>query len=204
MCPPSRAHTWVCPYEAHNTMSFDQMKERLKQLIKEKAYQRGHFVLASGKTSDFYIDARKITLDPEGAYLVGELIFERLKADSVSAVGGLTLGADPIVSAVALTSYLKRKPIPSFIVRKETKEHGTGQVIEGARLKPGDRVVLVDDVLTTGGSFVEAAQKIEPLGVKVLKAICVMDRRPKEKRSNTLEGLGVPVEALLTIEEIHP
>jgi len=185
-------------------MSLDQMKERLKQLILEKAYQRGQFTLASGKTSDFYIDARKITLDPEGAYLVGQLLFERLKDDSIAAVGGLTLGADPIVSSIAVASFLQKKPIPVFIVRKETKGHGTQKLIEGADLKPGERVALVDDVLTTGGSILEAAKKVEALGVKVTRIFCVVDRREREQRTKTLEPLGIPVESLLTIEEIHP
>ena len=185
-------------------MPFEQMKERLKQLILEKAYKRGQFVLASGKTSDFYIDARKITLDPEGAYLVGQLLLERLKNDSIAAVGGLTLGADPIVSSIAMASFLEKKPMPVFIVRKETKGHGTQKIIEGADLKAGERVVLVDDVLTTGGSILEAAKKVEALGVKVVKVVCIVDRREKEQRTKTLEPFGIPVESLLTIEEIHP
>ena len=177
------------------------MKERLKQLIRERAYQKGNFVLASGKTSDFYIDARKITLDPEGAYLVGQLFFELLKNNSIDAVGGLTLGADPIVTTIATTSFMQKNPILAFIVRKEAKGHGTQKVIEGTDLHPGQRVVLVDDVLTTGGSILSAAKKIEPIGVKIVKVLCIVDRREKEKRSKTLEPLGVPVEALFTIDE---
>jgi orotate phosphoribosyltransferase len=177
-----------------------QQKERLKQLILEKAYQRGHFVLASGQRSDYYIDARKITLDPEGAYLVGNLLFELLQREAMDAVGGLTLGADPIVSSIAVVSFLEKKPIPVFIVRKEIKEHGTQKVIEGIDLKPNQRVILVDDVLTTGGSLIEAAKKIQPLGVKIVKVMCIVDRR--EKRTPLLESLGCPVECLFSIEEI--
>ena len=179
------------------------MKERLKQLIREKAYRKGHFVLASGQVSDYYVDARKITLDPEGVFLVGELFFELLqKAAPLDAVGGLTLGADPIVSAIALTSFLHKAPIKVFIVRKEVKTHGTSKLVEGADLSRGNRVVLVDDVLTTGGSIIEAAKKLEELGVKIIKAICIVDRREKEKRKGILEPLATPVECLLTIEEI--
>ena len=141
-----------------------QQRERLKQLIKEKAYKCGHFVLASGKTSDFYIDARKITLDPEGAYLVGQLLFGRLKDDSITAVGGLTLGADPIVAAIALTSYLERKPIPVFIIRKEAKGHGGQNWIEGLKnLKKGMNVAIIEDVITTGESSLKAAEKVKEL-----------------------------------------
>ncbi len=181
----------------------DKMKERLRQLIRDKAYQKGHFVLASGKSSDYYIDARKITLDSEGAYLVGQLFFELLRDDDVDAVGGLTLGADPIVTSIAIASFIQQKPIAAFIVRKEAKGHGTQKVIEGADLKKGARVVLVDDVLTTGDSILSAAEKIEPLGVKIIKVLCIVDRRENQKRSTLLEPLGVPVEPLFVVEDIQ-
>lgn len=179
-----------------------EARTKLLKIIKKKGFQRGRFVLASGKVSECYIDARRVTLDPEGAYLTARLFIEKLKKEKFDAVGGLTLGADPIVSSIAAVSFSQGNPISVFIIRKETKSHGTQKLIEGDDLHRGQRVVLVDDVLTTGGSLLEAAQKIQPLGVKIIKILCLVDRREKDKRVSTLEPLGVGVESLFTIDQI--
>ena len=147
------------------------MKEALKQLLKDTgAVKFGEFSLASGKKSNFYIDCRKATLHPKGAKLIGNLILEKLKDLRVDAVGGLTMGADPIVgSLIALSD------IPGFIVRKKTKEYGTQQRIEGL-IEPGWKVVIVEDVSTTGASALQAIEAAESFGAQVIKVISVVDR----------------------------
>lgn len=147
------------------------MKEELKKLLKDTgAVKFGDFTLSSGKKSDFYVDCRKVTLHPKGAKLICRLILEQIKGDQIDAVGGLTLGADPIVGALIAMGDL-----PGFIVRKKAKEHGTQQRIEGL-LEPGWKVLIVEDVATTGGSALQAIQAAEAAGAKVLKVISVVDR----------------------------
>ena len=172
--------------------------ERLLQVLKTEAFQRGNFILASGRASTYYIDCRMATLHPEGSYLVGKVIFERIKDDAVDAVGGLTMGADPIATAVALVSYLEGKPIPAFIARKEPKTHGRGRWVEGP-LKPGSRVVIVDDVITTGESALKAISAVEQEGCTVLKVVALVDRL--EGGREALTERGYTVESIFTIED---
>lgn len=147
------------------------MKKELKKLLFETgAVKTGEFILSSGKKSNFYIDCRKVTLHPQGAKLIAKIILEKIKGLKVDAIGGLTLGADPITSAVVTLSN-----IPGFIVRKKEKEHGTKQKIEGL-IESGWNVVIVEDVATTGASALEAIQAAEAAGAKVIKVIAVVDR----------------------------
>ena len=147
------------------------MKEELKKLLKESgAVKFGDFTLSSGKKSDFYVDCRKVTLHPQGAKLIGKLVLEKIQGLKVDAVGGLTLGADPIIGAVITIG-----DIPGFIVRKKAKEHGTQQRIEGL-IEKGWKVVIVEDVATTGASALQAIQAAEATGAKVVKVISVVDR----------------------------
>jgi len=147
------------------------LKEELKKLLKETgAVKFGEFTLSSGKKSDFYVDCRKVTLHPQGAKLIGKIILEKIKGLKVDAIGGLTLGADPITSTVVALST-----IPGFIVRKKAKEHGTQQRIEGL-IEPGWKVVIVEDVATTGASALQAIEAAEAAGAKVIKVISVVDR----------------------------
>lgn len=147
------------------------MREELKKLLLETgAVKFGDFTLSSGKKSDFYIDCRKITLHPQGAKLIAKIILEKIKGLKVDALGGLTLGADPITGAVVALSN-----IPGFIVRKKEKEHGTRQKIEGL-IEPGWNVVIVEDVSTTGASALQAIEAVEAIGAKVVKVISVVDR----------------------------
>ncbi len=134
------------------------------------AVKTGEFVLSSGKKSNFYVDCRKVTLHPQGAKLIGKIILDKIKALKVDAIGGLTLGADPITSAVVTLSDL-----PGFIVRKKAKEHGTQQKIEGL-IGSGWSVVIVEDVATTGASALQAIEAAEAAGAKVVKVIAVVDR----------------------------
>jgi orotate phosphoribosyltransferase len=153
-------------------------REELKMLLKETgAVKTGEFTLSSGKKSNFYIDCRKVTLHPKGAKLIGRIILEKIKGLKVDAVGGMTLGADPITGAVITLS-----DIPGFIVRKKEKEHGTKQKIEG-HLAPGWNVVIVEDVATTGGSALQAIAAVEAAGAKVIKVISVVDREEGAKEA---------------------
>ncbi|MBU1027348.1 MAG: orotate phosphoribosyltransferase [Candidatus Margulisbacteria bacterium] len=148
-----------------------QEKEALKKLLIETgAVKTGNFTLSSGKKSNFYVDCRKVTLHPEGARLIAKIILDKIKETRVDAIGGLTLGADPITSAVVTLS-----DIPGFIVRKKAKEHGTGQKIEGI-IESGWDVVIVEDVATTGASALQAIEAAEAIGAKVIKVISVVDR----------------------------
>lgn len=147
------------------------MKEELKKLLKETgAVKTGEFILSSGKKSTFYVDCRKVTLHPQGAKLIGKIILDKIKNLKVNAIGGLTLGADPITSTVVTLGN-----IPGFIVRKKAKEHGTQQKIEGL-IEPGWKVVIVEDVATTGASALQAIEAAEGVGAKVIKVIAVVDR----------------------------
>ncbi len=147
------------------------MKEKLKRLLfATGAVKTGDFILSSGKHSNFYIDCRKVTLHPQGARLIAKLKLEKIKGLRIDAIGGLTLGADPITSSVVALS-----DIPGFIVRKKEKEHGTKQKIEGL-LAPGMEVLVVEDVATSGASALQAIDAVEDAGAKVIKVISVVDR----------------------------
>lgn len=153
-----------------------QLKSELLKLIKEKAVMRGERTLASGKKSDFYIDGKQVTLDPQGIFLTAKVILNMLHGVSVDAIGGPTLGADPMASAVSLLSSQTGRPIRAFIVRKEAKKHGMQKMVEGPAIREGDQVVMVEDVITTGGSVLTAIKEIESLKARVVKVICLVDR----------------------------
>jgi len=174
-------------------------KQRLKEILLEKSYRKGTFTLTSGRTSDFYIDGKQTTLHAEGAYLCGKLLFDLIaeSAEPIHAVGGMTLGADPLVSAVSVVSFLEKTPIPAFIVRKEAKGHGTGNYIEGLQNLPaGGRVALVEDVVTTGGTLLEVIERVETAGFVVGLVATVVDRQ--EGGAEILTDKGYPLKALFT------
>ncbi len=181
-------------------MDKKKLKERLVQLLKEKSLLTDVTrVLTSGRTSNYYIDAKMTTLDPEGASVTARLILEEIKSLEVDAIGGFTLGADPIVSAVAALSADTERPLPAFIVRKEPKKHGERKMIEGPFQK-GWRVVIVDDVVTTGGSTLKACQAVEEEGGKVVLALALVDRL--EGGRQNLENKGYKFLSLLTREDL--
>ena len=157
-------------------MDDPKLKADLLEAIQKKAVVRGARTLASGKKSDFYIDGKQVTLDPNGILLVGRVILSMLHGIKVDAIGGPTLGADPIAAAVSLLSSQTGHPLKAFIVRKEAKKHGMQKMIEGPALAEGDRVVMVEDVVTTGGSVLNAIKEVEALGCQVIKTICLVDR----------------------------
>ena len=174
----------------------EESERRLLEVFERHALLRGEFTLASGAKSSYYFDGRMITLLPEGAYLVAKKIFQLL-AGKVDAIGGLSLGADPIVAAVAVVSHLEGQPIPAFIVRAEVKKHGTQKKIEG-HLPRGGRVAIVDDVITTGGSVFAAIKAVEAEGCQVVKVIALLDRH--QGGSDKLREMGYDFAALLSAD----
>lgn len=174
-------------------------KARLKAILLEKSYRRGTFKLSSGKESDFYIDGKQTTLSAEGGYLTGRLLFEMIRQSGtkIDAVGGMTLGADPIVTAVSVVSFLEKQPIPAFIVRKESKKHGTEAYIEGQQNIPaGATVALVEDVVTTGGTLLKVIDRVEAQGYKVGLVATIIDR--EEGGTEALAEKGYRLAALFT------
>jgi orotate phosphoribosyltransferase len=159
----------------------EQMRQRLLQLLRAKSLKIGRFKLVSGMTSHYYFDSKLTTLDPEGGYLVARLLLEEIKKWDIEAkaIGGLTLGADPIVSSVAALSFAEREhfaPISAFIVRKESKKHGTKRFIEGPSFEADTPVIIIDDVCTTGGSTMKAINRAEDAGFEVKAVLCLVDR----------------------------
>lgn len=176
-------------------------RSRLMDLLRRDALRTGTFTLASGRTSHYYVDGRKVTLSAEGAALIGLGVLTQL-ADlpAVSAVGGLTMGADPIVGAtLAVAGAQGRSDLRGFLVRKEAKGHGTGKLVEGP-LEPGSVVAIVDDVATTGGSSLQAVAAIEAMGCTVARVIVVLDRL--EGAAETFAARGLDFRALVTIRDL--
>lgn len=180
--------------------SLAELKEKLATLLKKEALKKGKFVLSSGKTSNYYLDGRLITLNPEGAFLVASIILEMLKGRKIDALGGPTLGADPIVGAVACLSRIKNFPLTTFIVRKSVKGHGMQRQIEGPVLKTGSKVILVDDVATTGKALIEAKEALEQVGIQADTALVIVDRNEGAKEN--LAKAGLKLESIFTIEEL--
>lgn len=174
---------------------------RLLDLLAQRSATRGSFTLASGRQSDLYIDARLTTMHPEGLSLIGPLGLATLRERGWTAdsVGGLTLGADPVSYAIAYASQLAGTPVRAFTVRKEAKTHGTGKLIEGAFVA-GDRVVVIEDVITTGGSALKAVAAIRAAGGVVLGVLAVVDR--EEGGREAIEAEGLAVDALARASEI--
>jgi orotate phosphoribosyltransferase len=173
------------------------MRARLAKLLLEKSYIEGEVVLTSGKKSDYYFDCKQTALHPEGAFLIGSLFFELLKDEDIKGVGGMTLGADPLVTAVSLVSQLQHKPWPGFIVRKTSKGHGTNQYLEGLKnFAPGDRVALLEDVVTTGGTLRTACQRVSDAGLVIHGVYCVLDR--EEGGTENLASDGFELKSIFT------
>jgi len=178
-------------------MSLEADRARLLALLRALSFERRKVILASGKESDFYIDCKRTALTAEGLALVGRLLFDRIRRvrPLVQGVGGLTLGADPLACATALTSFLEGEPVDAFIVRKEPKGHGTGQWIEGRRTLPdGSRVAVLEDVITTGGSAVKASERCRAESLVPVGCFALVDRM--EGGREAIEAQGVPVDAL--------
>ncbi len=185
-------------------MSIDKsvVKERLGEIILERSFKYSDnppFTLASGRQSNFYFNCKPTTLDPEGMNLIGEVIFNMIKDTPVTAAGGLTLGADPIASALAVISYQLGKPVKAFIVRKDAKDHGTKSAIEG-NVMSGEKVVIIDDVITTGGSTITAIEHARKAGLIIDRVITLIDRE-EGGRENILQHVDC-VQSVFTRTEI--
>jgi len=185
----------------NSSSEYYYLKQNLKDLLSARSLRRGDFVLASGKHSSFYIDARLTTMSGEGLAVIGALGLDRVAARGWAprAVGGLTLGADPVAYALAAAARGRGLPLDAFTVRKQAKTHGTGKRIEGC-FAAGMPVVIVEDVITTGGSAHEAIVAVESEGGRVLGVLAVVDR--EEGGRGVLEQAGYAVEALLTTSEL--
>jgi orotate phosphoribosyltransferase len=181
----------------------ETLRRQLLELLREKSFRYSPdkpFKLVSGLESPYYIDCRPTTHNAEGLALVGEVFFDRIRDMKVQAIGGLTMGADPIAHATALTSFLKGGPINAFSVRQRPKDHGTGGVLVGD-VTPGDRVVVVEDVVTTGGSALRAVAAAREFGLKVVKVLILVDREEGGKEAVAKE---IPkVEAVFTISDLR-
>lgn len=168
--------------------------------IASDAFKTGEFTLVSGAKSDYYIDGKQVTLSPTMA-LAALLILNAIKDDGAVAVGGMSIGADPIAGAVTALSYMTPHPLNAFMVRKEAKGHGTRRRVEGPPLKPGDRVAIVEDVITKGGSSLQAIEAVEAEGATVCRVLVLVDRR--QGGVQALEERGYKVQAFFSIDEIR-
>ena len=173
-------------------------EESLKDIVREKALEFGEFVLASGKIGTYYLDCRKVTLDSQGAKLIALGILEMLGDTLPDAVGGMAIGADPITAAVLTEAATQDKELRGFIVRKEAKEHGKGNQVEGP-VQAGDRVVIVEDVVTTGGSSLKAIEYVEAAGLKVEGVIAIVDRL--EGGREAFAAAGHELRTLFTVRD---
>jgi orotate phosphoribosyltransferase len=175
----------------------------LIELLASRSVRRGNFTLASGKQSSFYVDARLTTMSPEGLSAIGPAALDvfRERAWNPDSVGGLTLGADPVSYAISYASAGGQKPIRAFTVRKEAKTHGTGKLIEGP-YTAGDSVVVIEDVITTGGSALKAVEALRAAGAKILGVLAVVDR--EEGGREAIEAAGLTVASLARVSEILP
>jgi len=183
-------------------MNHDKMKKRLAEIIAERSFKYSDdppFTLTSGRRSNFYFDCKPTTLDPEGMNLIGNIIFDMLEDSGVTAAGGMTLGADPIANALSLISYQRGKPVKSFTVRKDVKGHGTKSKIEG-NVRPREKVVIIDDVITTGASTITAIEKATEEELIIDRVIVLIDR--EEGALENIEKYIKRVDSILTRTDI--
>lgn len=183
-----------------NNSDLITLRQKLLDLFCQVAYQEGDFILSSGQSSSYYINGKQVTLDPQGATALARLLLPMLPEDT-QAVAGLTLGADPIVSAVSVVSVYENRPIPALIIRKEAKGHGTMAYIEGPTLTPGAKIVVLEDVVTTGQSALKAVKRLEDAGYTVDMVISLIDRL--QGGGELYESVGLKFQALFTITDLQ-
>ena len=190
------------PRATRSKDAMDQaQRDQLRQMLLNRSMRFGEFVLSSGATSNYYIDVRKTSLHPEGLRKIARLFYEMLQADNVTAVGGLTLGADPLVAGVMLYSAEMGKPIEGFLVRRTTKDHGLRGQVEG-NLAGHKRVAILDDVITSGESALIAAEAAESYKAEIVRVLAVVDR--EQGASQIFQQRGYPFTALFSIGELLP
>nr|WP_226575728.1 orotate phosphoribosyltransferase [Microseira wollei] len=182
------------------TSDLTLLRQQLLDLFCHLAYQEGDFVLSSGQRASYYINGKQVTLHPQGALAIARLLLPMLPIDT-DAVAGLTLGADPIVASVSVVSAIENRPIPALIIRKEAKGHGTKAYIEGPHLPEGAKVVVLEDVVTTGQSAMKAVERLRGAGYSVDRVISLVDR--EQGGAEFYQGVGLKFEAVFSIREIQ-
>ena len=163
-------------------------KDKLFYILKQNAFFKERITLSSGKESDYYIDARRVTLTSEGAYLCATVMLDMIKNDTCDAIGGPTLGADPIIGALNVLSHQENSPLNTFIIRKSAKAHGRQQQIEGPLIPRGARVILIDDIATTGKALLQSIDVLKENGITAPKAVCIVDRGEGAKEALAQKG----------------
>jgi len=191
---PTQSNLWAA------TADLITVRKQLLDLFCQLAYKEGDFVLSSGQSSSYYINGKQVTLHPLGALAVGRILLSLLPLDT-QAVAGLTLGADPIVSAVSVVSAYENRPIPALIIRKEAKGHGTRAYIEGPTLPEAAKIVVVEDTVTTGQSAMKAVERLRAAGYTVTQVISLVDRQ--QGAAEFYQSVGLQFEAVFTISEIQ-
>ncbi|ACK69572.1 orotate phosphoribosyltransferase [Gloeothece citriformis PCC 7424] len=181
-------------------LDLNSLRQFLLDLLVRLAYSEGDFLLSSGQKSSYYINGKKVTLTAEGGLAVGRLLLSMLPEDT-QGVAGLTLGADPIVSAVSVVSAYQNRPIPAFIIRKEAKGHGTKAYIEGPDLPPNSKIVVLEDVVTTGKSAMQAVERLRDAGYQVEEILAVVDRQ--QGGAEFYQSVGLKFQALFSIADIQ-
>ncbi|HNQ46072.1 MAG TPA: orotate phosphoribosyltransferase [Syntrophorhabdus sp.] len=178
-------------------------KDKLLMILKDLSYEEGDFTLVSGKKSTYYIDAKETTLNPEGMFLIGKLMYQMAKEiPGIEAVGGVSIGGDPLVCAVVLESYNKKDNLAGFLIRKEPKGHGTNRWVEGGKnLKKGMSVVILEDVITTGGSSLRAIEVTEKEGYNVKGIVAILDRLEGGKEA--IESKGYLFRSIFTLKDLR-
>jgi orotate phosphoribosyltransferase len=175
-------------------------RERLLELLQSKALEVRKVTLSSGRISDYYIDCKRVTLSPEGAYLTAKMMLEMIGSD-IAAVGGLTLGADPIVASISVVSRIQKRDLPALIVRKEPKKHGTMSFIEGPFLEKGAKVAVVDDVVTSGSSLLRSIERLAAEGYQPVQALAILDRL--EGGREAIKAAGYTLQSIFTRDDLQ-
>ena len=185
---------------SYATADLTTLRQQLLDLFCNLAYKEGDFVLSSGQRSSYYINGKQVTLHPQGALATGRILLSLLPMDT-QAVAGLTLGADPIVTAVSVVSAYENRPLPALIIRKEAKGHGTQAYIEGPTLSEGAKVVVLEDVVTTGQSAMKAVERLRDAGYSVDEVISLVDRQ--QGGAEFYQSVGLKFQAVFSIPEIQ-
>ena len=177
------------------------MLDELKYLLKRDAYKKGEYTLSSGRKSEHYVNCKPVTLTGRGMTLAGLLMLEHLEPGT-KAEGGLTLGADPLVSSMSVISAVDEVKLDALIVRKETKGHGTGAWIEGPELPKGSKITVVEDVITTGGSAIKAVTRLRDFGYKVDRVVAIVDRQENGEADEFMESVGLELHSIFKLDEL--
>jgi orotate phosphoribosyltransferase len=179
----------------------NDLRVKLARHLMALSYVQGEVTLTSGRKSDYYFDCKQTALHPEGGYLIGKLFLSMLKDSDARGVAGMTLGADPLVAAVSVLSYLEGRPLSAMIIRKASKGHGTDQYLEGLKnFQKGDTVALLEDVVTTGGTLITSAKRLRAAGFNVGAVLCVLDR--EEGGLERLAEAGLTLQSIFTRNEL--